>query len=241
MANVQGPITTIPPFTNTEILPSCATLCGPLYDANGACVPPGGPPGDDAAYTACFCSHQAVNRLSTVADDVCNGVCPEAGMTSIANWFRDICSVGNNDNGNGNNGGNNNGNQASTSTRGGSSSGSNGSVNNGGGGDWLSNHWQWVIMLVILVVGITGIWVGACIWRRRYLRKRDRQATLTQKQSGSANHPSWGPDAAAAATAGTGNSAGPGIFMPGTAAADGNYEEKTTQSRVKKWLVSERT
>lgn len=45
----------------------------------------------------------------------------------------------------------------------------------------ISNHWQWVIFIVVLVVGIAGIWIGACIWRRRYIRKRElrKQAGLT--------------------------------------------------------------
>ena len=42
----------------------------------------------------------------------------------------------------------------------------------------LSNHYQWVIFLVIMVVAIVGIWVGACVWRKRYMRKRDRQYAL---------------------------------------------------------------
>lgn len=48
-------------------------------------------------------------------------------------------------------------------------------------------------MIVIIVVAIVGIWVGACIWRRRYLKKKDRQSSLGQKHSGSASRPSWGP------------------------------------------------
>lgn len=36
-------------------------------------------------------------------------------------------------------------------------------------------------MLVILVVAIAGIWVGACIWRRRYLKKRERLAAWGRK------------------------------------------------------------
>ena len=42
----------------------------------------------------------------------------------------------------------------------------------------LSNHYQWVVFLVIMVVAIVGIWVGACVWRKRYMRKRDRQYAL---------------------------------------------------------------
>lgn len=47
-------------------------------------------------------------------------------------------------------------------------------------------------MLVILVVGIAGIWIGACIWRRRYLRNRE----LRRQAGGNTN--SWGSGVPAA-------------------------------------------
>ncbi|KAF7549621.1 hypothetical protein G7Z17_g6274 [Cylindrodendrum hubeiense] len=147
--------TTIVPFTNTALLPSCAAACGPLYDANGACVPP-------------------------------------AVDAAVASWFRDICSVADDSDDTGDN----NGDVSSTTTDSAGSTSTSKSGSSSGGGDWLSNHYQWVIMIVILVVGIAGIWIGACIWRRRYLRKRDRQRNLGQKHSGSASHPSWGPGVA---------------------------------------------
>ena len=37
---------------------------------------------------------------------------------------------------------------------------------------------KWVVMIVVVFVGITGIWVGACIWRRKYLKKKDRMYEL---------------------------------------------------------------
>jgi hypothetical protein len=46
-------------------------------------------------------------------------------------------------------------------------------------------------MLVILVVGIAGIWIGACIWRRRYIRNRE-----LRKQTGATD--SWGSGVPAA-------------------------------------------
>jgi hypothetical protein len=30
-------------------------------------------------------------------------------------------------------------------------------------------------MLIVIVIAIVGGWVGACIWRRAYLRKKERQ------------------------------------------------------------------
>lgn len=52
-------------------------------------------------------------------------------------------------------------------------------------------------MLVILVVGIAGIWIGACIWRRRYLRNRE-----LRKQAGATD--SWGSGVPAADAAAAG-------------------------------------
>jgi hypothetical protein len=240
------PVTTIPPFADTAKLPACAVNCGALYDANGACVPPAAPVGEASAYTACFCSHGAVAPLSTAVTGVCDNVCQPNDLSSVQGWFQGICGVqNNNNNGGGGNGGNNNGNGGDSGSGNGDSGNSNGNTGGSTGhhkgiqeptGDWLSNHWQWVIMLVILVVGIAGIWIGACIWRRRHLKKKDRQSTLPQKQSGSVSHPSWGPemDRSGAPPA----ASGPGVFMPGsTTASPTPYEEKSK----KKWTVNERT
>jgi hypothetical protein len=236
------PVTTIPPFADTAKLPACAVNCGALYDANGACVPPAAPVGEALAYTACFCSQGVVAPFSTAATGVCDSVCQPNDLSSVQAWFQGLCGVQNNNNNN-NNGGNNDGNGRDSGS--GNSNNGDSTGNTGGStghhkikeptGDWLSNHWQWVIMLVILVVGIAGIWIGACIWRRRYLKKKDRQSTLPQKQSGSASRPSWGPemDRSGAPAAGA-----PGVFMPGSATTSPTpFEEKSK----KKWTVNERT
>lgn len=123
----NGPITTIPPFANTAELPACATFCGPLYDANGACVPPAAPAGQASAYTACFCAHSTLVPFSSVATGICDNACPPEGLTSVQKWFQNICSVdANKDNGNNNNGGNNGGND---------NNGNNGGNNNGDSGN----------------------------------------------------------------------------------------------------------
>jgi hypothetical protein len=37
---------------------------------------------------------------------------------------------------------------------------------------------RWVIMIIVIIVGIIAIWTGACIWRRKYLKKKDRMYEL---------------------------------------------------------------
>ncbi|KAJ6445052.1 integral membrane protein [Purpureocillium lavendulum] len=227
----QQPITTIPPFNDGSKLPDCAKACGPLYDANGACVPPAIKPADGPTYTSCFCAQAKVAPFSKGTSGVCDNACDgvNGGLQSIAGWFQGICNV--KDAGGK---GDKTSTSATSATTSGSASTGSSSKNSGGGGDWLSNHWQWVIMLVILVVGIAGIWIGACIWRRRYLRKKDRQTSLGQKHSGSASRPSWGP-----AVTGS-DSATPMNFTrdPEPAA----YAEKPRKTKEKKkWTVTQRT
>jgi len=225
---------TIVPFNDINKLPACAGACGPLWDANGACVPPVVAAAEPSVYQSCFCADARVAPFSTGGGaNVCPNACTAnpQGLSSIGSWFSSACNVkagaitpkttGTN---------------TATTTATAGSSGSNSGNNSGNGGDWLSNHWQWVIMLVVLVVAIAGIWIGACVWRRRYLRKKDRQTSLGQKHSGSASHPSWGP-----AVTGS-DSATPMAYNAGQdtehAVATTEKPQKTNQ---KKWTVNERT
>ncbi|KHN98955.1 uncharacterized protein MAM_03417 [Metarhizium album ARSEF 1941] len=223
----------IVPFNDINKLPACARACGPLWDANGACVPPAVAAADAGTYESCFCADSRVAPFSTGGGaNICPNACPgnPQGLSSIGNWFSSFC----------------NGkvkttpqtaatNPAAATNTPGSGSDSAGS-NSGNGGDWLSNHWQWVIMLVILVVGIAGIWIGACIWRRRYLRKKDRQTSLGQKHSGSASRPSWGPAVTGAETA------APVAYDAGRDTEQAVAGEKAEKTKPKKkWTVTQRT
>ncbi|KAI1823998.1 hypothetical protein F4861DRAFT_284896 [Xylaria intraflava] len=158
------PSTTIVPFAS---LPSCAANCGHLFDANGACVPPANPATDVKSWDSCFCGNSLLQPLKTSPlqpgpNDVCKGVCDAPGLSSIQNWFTSLC------------------NQvaaptASTSTTAATSSSTAGSGDKSkSGGNWASTHVNWIVFIVVVVVAIVGIWVGACIWRRKYLMKKDR-------------------------------------------------------------------
>ncbi|KAI1434602.1 hypothetical protein GGR50DRAFT_393656 [Xylaria sp. CBS 124048] len=155
------PVTTIVPFAT---LPACAEKCGHLFDANGACVPPVNPATDEKSWDSCFCANSLLQPLKTsplVAgpNDVCMGNCDAPGLSSIQNWFTSLC------------------NDVAASTTGTPSptSSSNGSGDTSkSGGDWASTHVNWIVFIVVVVVAIIGIWVGACVWRRKYLKKKDR-------------------------------------------------------------------
>jgi hypothetical protein len=76
-------------------LPACAQKCGLLYDANGACVPPGAPTNDVSVYDSCFCNDARLAPFKTGTVGVCPdaaGCAPDA-LGSIRNWFTSFCAA----------------------------------------------------------------------------------------------------------------------------------------------------
>ena len=107
----------------------------------------------------------------------------------------------------------------------------------------MSTHYRWVIFLVVMVVAIAGIWIGACIWRRRYLRKKDRQYALGKRL---AHATSSGRVVPNASNAGSVHVPGAGLFSPAPLSAAGVYDEeklakKQKKDKKKRWTVTQRT
>lgn len=95
-------------------------------------MPPAAAVGNADTYEDCFCSHSAVSPFSTAANLVCNNVCQEEGLNSIATWFRDLCGVEDS----GPTGTTTNTGAQTTTTNGGNSGNSGSGNSGGGGGDW---------------------------------------------------------------------------------------------------------
>ncbi|KUI65835.1 hypothetical protein VM1G_02357 [Cytospora mali] len=218
--------TTIVPFAS---LPACASSCGPLYDVNGACVPPAKTSAAASVYDACFCSDSRLAPFSSATAGVCDAACAAtpADFNSITSWYQSLCK------------GLGGAAAATTSTSSAASSGKASSSKSSHGGSWLSSHWQWVIFIVVMVVGIAGIWIGAAFWRRHYLRNKDRQYALGKnlaQRTGSGQNPYRGSGAFDRSQGSM--SARPGVFMPGPAGS--NVYEKPPKTK-KKWTVTGRT
>lgn len=197
-------------------LPSCVPSCGVLYDVNGGC-----------AATAlnnvagCFCSDPRLAAFSAGPIGVCDAACTNPNdLVSIQGWFTSFCAQQQ---------------QAGTATP--APDGKSKSSGSGGGGTWLSNHYQWVIFLVIMIVAIVGIWVGACIWRKRYLRKRDRQYALGTNLAHATESGRVVPNDS---QQGSIHVPQPGMFEPAPIESAGVYGEKPKEKK-KKWRVRERT
>ncbi|KAK0748337.1 hypothetical protein B0T21DRAFT_20979 [Apiosordaria backusii] len=205
-------------------LPACVKECGVLYDVNGACVPPAAPRADTSVYNSCFCNDPRLAAWKTGTTGVCSNACASdpSSYTKIQQWFSGYCA--------------NVQPTAAGQTTGTSTATARPAENNGGGGTWIETHYQWVIFLVIMVVAIVGIWVGACIWRKRYLRKKDRQYALGANL---AHATESGRVVANESNAGSIHRPSAGMFEPAPLSAARVYDEKPKDK--KRWIVKERT
>ncbi|RWA14277.1 hypothetical protein EKO27_g783 [Xylaria grammica] len=213
---MSTPSTTIVPFAS---LPSCAVNCGALYDANGACVPPVNPSTDENSWDTCFCAYDTLQPLKTGVNDVCSGSCnsDSSGLSSIQSWFTSLCNKAVDST------------TAITSATSSSTGGSGNSGSNQGGGDWASTHVNWIVFIVVVVVAIIGIWTGACIWRRKYLKKKDRLYELGKGLPSTVAVNTHGNMVGADARDST-ISNGPGLFMSGPGSA-----VQQPETRRSKW------
>ncbi|RDL40053.1 uncharacterized protein BP5553_00032 [Venustampulla echinocandica] len=161
----------IVPFKSS--LPACASKCGPLFDVQGACAPPNIP----TASSSCFCGDARLAAFTTTSgtegvSSVCGATsCTQASdLQSIKTWYQSFCKK---DSGSGSGSGTTTtATPGATSTSSGSSTGK--SSIGEGGKSWISTHYQWVIMVAVIFFGLMAIWIGACIWRKRYIRKKER-------------------------------------------------------------------
>lgn len=98
-----------------------------------------------------------------------------------------------------------------------------------------------MIFLVVVVFAIAGIWVGACVWRRHYLRKKDRQYALGKRL---AHATESGRVVNNASNAGSVHMPGAGLFSPAPLSAAGVYDEEKLSKKKKekkRWTVTQRT
>lgn len=167
----------IVPFSS--VLPVCASLCGPLFDAQGRCTPPVTAAVDDE----CFCSDTKITPLASGLIYV-SSVCGPASCTSetdlktVHQWYSDYCRRSTKSNGSG---------DSPISVDGGSKQQS-----------WISVHFKWIILLIVIFMIITAVWITACTMRRRYLRKKEKNLEITDPVA-------WGPHQLQGATGGYNN------------------------------------
>ncbi|MCJ1441744.1 MAG: hypothetical protein MMC23_002236 [Stictis urceolatum] len=163
-------------------LPACAQTCPILQQALQSCQ------ANPQAAASCFCQSGLLQPIRTAGTNICNTVCQAADWTTISNWFKQYCANPANP-GQGQAGGQTTTtatkptkttatttaptDQAAATSSDASYLGSDDINRPESGSQWWSNHWEWVLMVIILVIAFTAIGVGGSIWYKRRKRRRE--------------------------------------------------------------------
>ncbi|KAH0365943.1 hypothetical protein KCU65_g5659, partial [Aureobasidium melanogenum] len=167
-------------------LPSCAQQCTILQNAQTGCIPPAAPVTDATIYESCFCQSGYLTTLKAAGSTICSDVCDASDVAKIASWYQSNCA--------------DNGVAAaakvsagtttdstttttastasstqstSTSTSSSSSQGTSSSQETDPHHDWWTDHWKWIVMLIVVFVGLATLTTIFVLLRRRYRRRQD--------------------------------------------------------------------
>ncbi|KIW03316.1 uncharacterized protein PV09_05527 [Verruconis gallopava] len=155
-------------------LPKCAFSCQTLVSAAQLCVPPIAPVQSQAIYQTCFCnSNYLVNYkaggVSPTCDDACSS---ESDRKEIQQWYVKLCSSGAVVTPQGNQV-NALATQTTTSSGATATADSSTSSNSGTQGpkSWISTHYQWIILVIVLLLASIAAVFGGIWLKRRQARK----------------------------------------------------------------------
>lgn len=219
------------PSTASTDFPGCAISCAALLSAEQVCEPPDQATTNQLTYDTCFCNSVSLAAFATTPDALCTAECTvESDRVLLQQWFNSFCAqvkagvdpvstrivtatV-----------------TTSTSTQTTQTTatgpltlttttlpGSTGapSSHGQGGNSWIDNHWKYILMICIIVIGLAALAVIAVYLKKRH-RKRLEQERATasgfnfdpeKRQNATDPHRSatpnlWGPHQAQHATQG---------------------------------------
>ncbi|KAL2795400.1 hypothetical protein BJX66DRAFT_170020 [Aspergillus keveii] len=181
---------TLLPSAASASFPACGLTCTNLIQADAGCTPPTVAVTNQQTYVSCFCQSALLANLQTSPWGTCDTCTTQSDSDLLQSWYSNFCANGGNTEdtdstsetedetedetdtttGNTNSNSNNNSNNAdNTNTTAAAdttatSSPAAGSRNNPQPQSWWDGHYQWVIMVIVLVIGFSliaavGIWL----------------------------------------------------------------------------------
>ncbi|KAL4890003.1 hypothetical protein BDV59DRAFT_204808 [Aspergillus ambiguus] len=181
--------TTLVPQSASDSFPQCGLSCSALNSAQSLCIPPTAPANGRATYVTCFCQSNLLTQLKTSPDGTCDDVCSnESDRALLQKWFSDFCSSGGSlkstaDSSDANSENSDNSNQAAATAA--STATANARKNTPAPQSWWSGHYQWVVMVIVLIIGFAVLTVLG-VWLKR--RHDAKYPGLYHGASGSANN-----------------------------------------------------
>ncbi|KAK7532003.1 uncharacterized protein J3D65DRAFT_679860 [Phyllosticta citribraziliensis] len=178
---------------NYDALPGCAKGCTNLKTAQDGCIPPQAGVSTQQTYVSCFCQSAFLVNLKTTAQGLCDAACPSTSdQNGIKDWYNKFCQSGGTEGAAG--GG---GQKTEPSKTAGSASTPSPSTaknnNNEQGvvsdktsyqGSWISAHWRWIVMIVVIFTGLMLLTLlGLYLKRRSRARHDARQANVAAPEA----------------------------------------------------------
>ncbi|KAL9595386.1 MAG: hypothetical protein Q9179_005003 [Wetmoreana sp. 5 TL-2023] len=183
-------------------LPSCAQQCPNLLQGQTACTAPPNPAPGGTYGLQCFCGFAPLLTLTADAPVNICATCSTADNAAIQSWYKGTCNGG----GGGGAGAANGQTTSSASTQSPTSTtnaapkassstatakGNSANASNVAQKDWIATHYRWVVMLIILVLGFSGLAIGG-VYLKRYIHRR-REARQFGVSGSRQDLETWGP------------------------------------------------
>jgi len=169
---VWSQVIIIVPTAGTDTFPACAVSCPLLLQAQASCLPPAAPVTDQAIYLSCFCQSDLLKPLKNSPNGVCDAVCPaQSDLTALQAWYSGFCAAVLPPQATATNPSSTSSTTKSTGTAAGATATAAGSTPQAAQGpprSWISTHWRWVVMLIVLILGFTGFTLLLIYLKRRY-------------------------------------------------------------------------
>ncbi|ERF75060.1 hypothetical protein EPUS_04842 [Endocarpon pusillum Z07020] len=171
------------PSTPSPTYPACAFNCDNLNGASAYCIQTN-VGASQQTVDSCFCQRAEVTSFYIASTGVCDAFCTsDSDRSTLQSWFQNYCATAGFSAG-----------QAATvttlvtSTRTPAATAT-GNSRTGAGtqpastsqdGGWFASHWKWIVMVIVLFLGLSGVAVLAVCLKRRHARKVDkRRAALS--------------------------------------------------------------
>ncbi|KAA8643684.1 uncharacterized protein ATNIH1004_010458 [Aspergillus tanneri] len=156
--------TSLLPSAASASFPQCGLSCSNLKQAQDGCIPPKAPAYGHATYVSCFCQSGLLSQLHNSGDRTCDDSCSSPPDRSLLQkWYNDFCSSG----------GQSKAETASTPAQKDSATSTTTANAQAQEADpappsWWSSHYQWVIMVIVLIIGFSLIAVLSVWLKRRH-------------------------------------------------------------------------
>lgn len=166
------------PTSASSTFPECGLTCTALENAQDACVPPEAAVTNEQTYISCFCQSAYITSLKS-SGTVCTSCTSASDQELLVSWYNGYCDGGYTSTLTATTAAATTSSTSSATTTDAatttaatatstSTSSADSSGSTKGNSGWFSTHWRWVVMLIVLAIGFTGLAFLGTWYKKRH-------------------------------------------------------------------------